>query len=456
MDASVPSLRDGGHRRASAQPAKAFFVRMLTRDISLEDCILDLIDNSVDGAWRQSKKAPDRLVSNKDLVNYEIDVRFTKTSFSILDNCGGISLDDAVNYAFTFGRHESQKVSPFSVGVYGIGMKRAVFKIGRDIAVESTYMENGRPRSYVVPIVVDQWLRADQGSWDFDIDDSPPLKSAGVKITVTALTDETSTRLSDPNYGTHLRQLLGRDYLVPLMRGLTITVNGKAVEYEPITFLQSKDFVPMNDSYVDSSVRVDIRAGMWKAPPSSLEPRGGRDTDTRSGWYVICNGRVILEADRSALTGWGADRTPSWHAQYSGFLGVLSFSSKNPLLLPMTTTKRSVDVSSAVYLRAKSRLQQTTKTWTAYTSQRKGDPEAASSAEEGATGKVITSLAKNPALRLPTLQARNNLTSVQYQVEAVRMKRLALAFGSRSLSNREVGKRAFDFAFENLTEPEDE
>jgi hypothetical protein len=36
------------------------------------------------------------------------------------------------------------------------------------------------------------------------------------------------------------------------------------------------------------------------------------------------------------------------------------------------------------------------------------------------------------------------------------MRRLAGAFGNRNLSNREVGKKAFDFAFENLTEPEDE
>ena len=38
--------------KVGANPTKAFFVTMITRDITLEDCILDLIDNSVDGAWR--------------------------------------------------------------------------------------------------------------------------------------------------------------------------------------------------------------------------------------------------------------------------------------------------------------------------------------------------------------------------------------------------------------------
>jgi hypothetical protein len=38
-------------------PQKRFFVSMLTRDIDLDDAILDLIDNSVDGVMRQTKGA---------------------------------------------------------------------------------------------------------------------------------------------------------------------------------------------------------------------------------------------------------------------------------------------------------------------------------------------------------------------------------------------------------------
>ena len=44
--------------KAHASPTKAFFVNMITRDITLADSILDLIDNSVDGAWRQAGSQP--------------------------------------------------------------------------------------------------------------------------------------------------------------------------------------------------------------------------------------------------------------------------------------------------------------------------------------------------------------------------------------------------------------
>ena len=33
-------------------PTKQFFIDMITRDISIEDAIIDLLDNSIDGANR--------------------------------------------------------------------------------------------------------------------------------------------------------------------------------------------------------------------------------------------------------------------------------------------------------------------------------------------------------------------------------------------------------------------
>ena len=61
-----------GHAKVEAFPTKAFFVRMITRDISLEDCILDLIDNSVDGAWSQEGSRPMGLAEGANLSAYKI------------------------------------------------------------------------------------------------------------------------------------------------------------------------------------------------------------------------------------------------------------------------------------------------------------------------------------------------------------------------------------------------
>ncbi|WP_202949120.1 hypothetical protein [Halomonas sp. KM-1] len=67
--------------RALANPTKSFFVKMLTRDITLEDCILDLIDNSVDGAWKSEGSQPMGLADGADLSEYTIEIKANKSFF---------------------------------------------------------------------------------------------------------------------------------------------------------------------------------------------------------------------------------------------------------------------------------------------------------------------------------------------------------------------------------------
>jgi len=108
-------------------PVKDFFVSMLTRDIQLTDAILDLLDNCVDGILRNNidKNTP------LPYKGFEARIIFNKTTFSISDNCGGIpwALKD---YAFRLGHSDKTPNSKkATVGIYGIGMKRALFKMGR-------------------------------------------------------------------------------------------------------------------------------------------------------------------------------------------------------------------------------------------------------------------------------------------------------------------------------------
>ena len=86
----------GDDNRIQADPTKEFFIGMLTKDIPLTRAIIDLVDNSVDGALRLH---PDN--------NYEglwVDIKLNGREFIIEDNCGGIPLEIAQRYAFRFGR----------------------------------------------------------------------------------------------------------------------------------------------------------------------------------------------------------------------------------------------------------------------------------------------------------------------------------------------------------------
>src|SRR6266852_5395134 len=113
-------------------PTKRFFVSMLTRDIELKDAILDLVDNCVDGATRQLKG---KLRGDKPYDGYAARLTLSAKSFDISDNCGGIP-QAAIKDAFLLGRPKIEQSMP-TIGMYGIGMKRAIFKIGEEAAVES-------------------------------------------------------------------------------------------------------------------------------------------------------------------------------------------------------------------------------------------------------------------------------------------------------------------------------
>jgi hypothetical protein len=443
---------------ASATPTKEFFVKTLIRDISLDDCVLDLVDNSIDSAREVVDSAstidrthPYQLAVTDELARFRIDLVVTDTQFSIRDNCGGISFAEAVKTAFTFGRLTSEQNDDWSVGVYGIGMKRAIFKLGQDICVRSTHTEvdgSDFPSSFAVPINVPNWLDKLEGSWDFDIEEAEPLPEPGVDIHIPILTPETRARFQDRAYITNLRTALSRVYMLPLMQGLQLTLNGDPITSRKLVLRSDENFAPLRATYHDGDVVVELVAGMISPPPDDVAPDESARADRDSGWYVVCNGRVVVDADRTHLTGWGEDRLPRWHYQYSGFVGVVLFSSINAAALPMTSTKRGVDASAGVYRRTLVRMYEPARAWIDYTNARKDDLERAKQLEASAHAVELTNVAPNAFVRLPApaKRATELVANVNYSVPLKNMRKLARGFGNANMPYREVGLRAFEYA----------
>src|ERR1700721_1934299 len=103
-------------KRINASPTKEFFIYMITRDIPLTRAILDLVDNSVDGARRMR--------ADGNFEGLWVRVELDKEHFKVVDNCGGIPVDVARSYAFRFGRPKNAPPTHGSVGQFGVGMKR--------------------------------------------------------------------------------------------------------------------------------------------------------------------------------------------------------------------------------------------------------------------------------------------------------------------------------------------
>lgn len=443
---------------AHASPTKSFFVSMITRDITLEDSILDLIDNSVDRAWKNEGSPLMSLSDDTDLSKYQISVSVKPDRFSIKDNCGGMTLDDAKKYAFSFGRRPEEQFDKYSIGVYGIGMKRAVFKLGRNIRVKSTYQDNSEKHAFTVLIPVEQWLEDEE--WNFSITrESQELDQNGVEIIIEQLTDSARLDFSTVPFIHNLRRAIARDYSLHLNRGLKISVNDKIVEGVPLKFIQNSKYAPAHISYehediVNSEmVTVEIIGGMV-APPTEDTSIQGRDEEAinrRSGWYVACNGRIVLAADKTSISGWGSDGWPLWHPQYSGFMGIVFFTASNAVALPITTTKRNVDVSSEVYLRAKPHMREISRKWISYTNTRKQALEEAKQKEQEAARRSILfhEVKKQSSITFPQLVPvpRVKRANVSYSVPLSKLQDLARELGNVNMKYREVGLKSFDHTY---------
>ncbi len=80
------------------------------------------------------------LTTPKHFVKIEI----AKDHFSIADNCGGIPRIVAKNYAFKMGREpdDDRDADAETIGMYGVGMKRAIFKMGRHALVRTRHEDD--------------------------------------------------------------------------------------------------------------------------------------------------------------------------------------------------------------------------------------------------------------------------------------------------------------------------
>lgn len=174
----------------SARPTKVFFVDMITRDLGITDCILDLIDNAIDHAVMNSKLDVMTFLTDGSrplrLRKYYVSLKLSGDSFRIEDNCGGISIDDARTRVFRFGDPENRQTQA-GLSVYGIGMKRAFFKLGQVIRVQSATTTEW----FVVDINVKRWKAKGDDDWDFTFASRGALRKSGPQY------QPSTTRISD-------------------------------------------------------------------------------------------------------------------------------------------------------------------------------------------------------------------------------------------------------------------
>ena len=327
-----------------SRPSKDFFIDMITRDLGIIDCILDLVDNALDKAVESQELDVMTILtngaSNKKATKCLISMTLSDQSFRIDDTCGGISIEEAKNKMFLFG-DSSLRSAGAGLSVYGIGMKRAFFKLGRMIRIQSAT----KSEFFIIDIDVDEWKAKGDEDWDFKFTSHGPLhkriqtKKSATKIRIERLNKTIADRFSQTSFFKDLIKAIAATYSLFIESGIRIRVNSKLIK-SSLPKTGSGSFTPARRQFSYKGVDILIIA--------TLSPK---DDHNAHGWYVFCNGRLVLNADKTAKTGWG-NLLPQFHSKYNHFVGYVYFRSDDVRLLPWTTTKQDILQESETYQKA--------------------------------------------------------------------------------------------------------
>ncbi|GHC01669.1 ATP-binding protein [Thermomonas carbonis] len=445
-------------------PTKRFFVSMLTRDIELSDAILDLIDNSVDGATRKLKG---KITKEDAYKGYETRITLSKKSFDIADNCGGIP-ESAIKDAFLLGRPKIDKDAGIpTIGMYGIGMKRAIFKIGEEAEVESRSDDGAFAVSYTT-----EWLDPENEDWDLPIRKVRNTTKKGVTIVIPTLRKDISKSFGNESFVNALKAAVAEHFGYLIQKGFSIFVNEEEIrpqtlelyytEHEKKNGIRPYEFVAE-----ENGVHIRVSVGFFRSLTrlDEIDEAATRSETVNAGISVICNDRLVLLNDRSSKTGWGDGGVPRYHPQFRSIAGFIIFSTDEPEKLPISTTKRDLDVGEEVYLFARQYCMEGLRQFTSFTNKWKGMEEEAEKFFNEAVRKNVrthASLAsshgskirgradaKKYLANLPVPEVRNPLRRISFAKKDDAIRELAdFLFGNSDEKPAVVGEECFDRALQ--------
>jgi hypothetical protein len=465
-------MSENNDLRVEAGAEKRFFIDMLVKDIELLPALVDLVDNSIDSARSASQDG--------NLTGFRIDVVATPDICRVEDNAAGIELSIARNYAFRFGRPAGFAGTKRSVGQFGIGMKRSLFKIGKSFLVGSTFAIKGERRGtqFMLEVDVEKWSR--DPDWAFTLTDASAdyelgsTENTGTVIEIRDLHPSVSDDFASKLVLSRLANELSVRHQQSIKMGLDLRLNGQTIKAAPPALQSSELIQPIRREFAiqtpDGDVKALVLAGTARAKVRPEVDDGDADSFRESsdaGWYLFCNDRLLISADRTELTGWG-DPAAAYHPQYRFFRGYAYLTADDAALLPWNTTKTAADRDSAVFRRVQSEMKTALVEVQAVLNRYKADrqyakddpgrtPTALDSALSSAPEIPIEEIAPSSKLSVPPAparqsgQPRNQDQRITYLVPRSIYQDVHADLGATTAA--EVGRQTFEYYVDNELRP---
>ncbi|WP_148090378.1 ATP-binding protein [Vibrio viridaestus] len=334
-----------------------FLENALTKDVTTLEALFDLVDNSIDAAR-------DSLLRNKykigrdglpeDYFGYGVKIRIDQNSVRILDNCSGIdeeTLSKRALYTNKPSQHE------YGIGLYGIGLKRSLLKMGTDYALS---VDNGRVECKTKFTNKSIGGNREQTPIANEYVSKKRVKSF---FSVSKLKTEISNDLHSPKWFENAVEIFQLRYGIYLKKGFQIVLHNvvckrrENIEGVAPSMRLDGPVLPERKRIKFGDVEVVIESGIHSdyvfPGEESHNLSNNRKLTQFFGIYFSCNDRVIVAASTEKIHGWLA----KWHSEYNGFVCWVKFISKDAGLLPWNTAKTALRTDSSLFLEVREQLQ---------------------------------------------------------------------------------------------------
>ena len=286
------------------QPPKEFFLRTITKDITPEEGISELIDTFIE--WYLYHKSRGVIRNPGNII-----IQIKDEKFKIESDYPGPP-KNMVPDLLRFGGRVDTGCN--KIGAYGIGTKRAIFKLGQDICLEG---DDGNEYFYIH--IDKDWVKKEDWE-DLILEDGKSKGTRFNKIEVCDLYEEIKVEFKSPKFEKDLRERVKATYSYFTNRFIRIIINGVDIEAYDLNLVFEKEKIePYYREFVESGILVKILVGITK---------GENDV---YGWYVFCNNRLVIMRDTSDRTGFDAANEISYTSPdpyHNIFLGLIFFSSR--------------------------------------------------------------------------------------------------------------------------------
>lgn len=330
----------------------SYLQNALTKDITTLECVFDLIDNCIDAARDNLLSLPHTSFDHYGLPasydGYSISIHFCSNWIAVLDNALGIDEETLANRTLRPGAESNHR---FGIGYFGIGLKRALMKLGKGYWIST---DTGEQSSKI------EFRRDQLGGGQLVGYRKSSRGKAKTLICLSDLESMVAHEISASGWKDTAIKELSRRYGLFVSKGLSISVNGSRVppfgpgirDTGPVAHQTDSDEIDGVRIFVDAGMHADYRI----SDETDHDKAVNKKLTDQYGWYFVCNDRIVEVATHQRSLGW----TATWHQEYYGFVGWVRFVSEDLSGngdLPWDTKKTSINPYSPKFLKVASKLQ---------------------------------------------------------------------------------------------------